>query len=68
MGTHSVRQDTAIETMKAVPAVTGATLATLTLNEWVAVATFIYICLQSAFLLWKWHRAANKKDNYDIEK
>lgn len=39
------------------PAVaTGAVLAGLTLNEWVAAATIAYIVLQAAYLGWKWYQ------------
>lgn len=48
--------DIAIESIKAGPAVAGAVAATLTLNEWVAVATGIYIVVQIFYLLRKWWR------------
>jgi membrane protein implicated in regulation of membrane protease activity len=41
------------ETLKAVPP---AAVAALTLNEWVALATFAYIVVQAAYLLRKWWR------------
>lgn len=31
-----------------------------TLNEWVLVATLVYICMQGAYLLWKWWREWRK--------
>lgn len=37
------------------------TVAALTLNEWVAVATIIYIALQAAYLIWKWRQGARAK-------
>lgn len=46
-------RDVAVESAKASIAVTGFAL---TLNEWVAVATLVYISLQAAYLVWKWHR------------
>lgn len=46
----------------------GATIKTspiavyaLTLNEWVGIATLVYIALQSAFLIWRWRREANRE-------
>jgi len=49
-------QDIAIETAKGAPAVAGAVAASMTLNEWVAVATGIYILVQIAYLVRKWWR------------
>ena len=57
-GITSMKHETSIETAKAVPAVVGATIAGLTLNEIVALVTILYVLLQSAFLIWKWHRQA----------
>ena len=48
--------DIAVESIKASPAVAGAIAASLTLNEWVAVATGIYIIVQIAYLIRKWWR------------
>lgn len=55
---HSMKTETTIETAKAIPAVGGAMIATITLNEMVALATLVYIILQAAYLLWKWRREA----------
>lgn len=41
------------EAMKGTPAVIGAALS---LNEWVAIATGVYIVLQALYLLRKWYR------------
>lgn len=60
MEQHHAAQQTVVETAKALPAVTGATVATLTLNEWVAVATFFYITIQAAYLVWKWRKEWKK--------
>jgi hypothetical protein len=57
---QELKQETTIETAKAVPAVVGATIAGLTLNEVVAVVTIIYILLQAAFLIYKWLRQVKK--------
>lgn len=48
--------DIAVEAAKGAPAVAGAVAASLTLNEWVAVTTGIYILVQIAYLLRKWWR------------
>lgn len=52
-----MRHETAIETAKAAPAVVGAAIAGVTLNEAVAAATLFYILLQAGYLIWKWRRA-----------
>lgn len=39
---------------RSTPAVGGAAIATLTLNEWVALATGAYVVLQIAYLVRKW--------------
>lgn len=33
----------------------------LTLNEWVAVATIVYLVLQIGYLVWKWRREMRRK-------
>lgn len=61
-----MRHDVSIETAKAVPALIGATFAGLTLNEWVAIATLLYIILQAVYLVWKWRKQikeGKKNDN-----
>lgn len=50
-----LRGDVSIATMKASPPVV-AMVCGLTLNEWVAVATIVYILLQTLYLGWKWRR------------
>lgn len=52
----TTKHDTLVEVAKGAPAVAGATLASLTLNEWVAAATVVYIVVQIAYLLRKWWR------------
>lgn len=52
----SMKQETIIETARAVPAVVGATAATVTLNDVVAIVTIIYVLLQGAYLIYKWRR------------
>jgi hypothetical protein len=51
------------EGLKASPPVTVTALAWMkgmTLNEYVAIATLIYIGLQAGYLLWKWYREWKK--------
>ena len=47
---------------KAAPPVAyvGARLVGLSLPDWVALATLVYIGLQVAHLLWRWRRAARR--------
>lgn len=51
----SAKHETYIETAKAVPAITGATIYGLTLNEVVAIVTILYVFIQGAFLIYKWY-------------
>jgi len=51
MNDITVKQETVIQAVKAAPAITGATYATLTLNEWVAAVTIVYVVLQAIILL-----------------
>lgn len=53
-----------IEAAKAAPAVAGAAAAGMTLNEWVAVATGVYIAIQAAYLLRKWWREEQAKGGW----
>jgi len=48
-----------IQAIKAAPAAAGSLAASLTLNQWVAVATAVYIIVQVAYLLRKWWREEN---------
>lgn len=50
---HHLGRDVGLAVAKTLPPVT---MYTLTLNEWVAVATILYIMLQAAHLIWKWGR------------
>lgn len=34
----------------------------LTLNDWVAIGTLLYLALQGGFLIWKWYRESKKKE------
>jgi hypothetical protein len=44
------------EALKGTPAVAGAVASALTLNEWVAIITGLYVIVQVAYLLRKWWR------------
>lgn len=51
------------EGLKATPPATVTAISWmngLTLNEYVAIGTLIYIGLQAAYLVWKWVREARK--------
>ena len=51
-----MKTELAAEAMKGTPAVAGAVAATLTLNEWIAIGTGVYILVQCVYLLRKWWR------------
>ena len=51
-----MKQETVIQAKLATPAVAGATIAGITLNEIVAGVTAIYVLVQLAYLIWKWHK------------
>ena len=64
--TPEQKSDIASEAIKAAPPVaitTAVTVGGLTLNEWVAIATLLYIVLQSGWLVWKWFHAIKDKNN-----
>jgi uncharacterized membrane protein len=64
--TPEQKSDLASEAIKAAPPVaitTAVTVGGLTLNEWVAIATLLYIVLQSGWLVWKWYHAIKDKKN-----
>ena len=64
--TPEQKSDIASEAIKAAPPVaitTAVTIGGLTLNEWVAIATLLYIVLQSGWLVWKWFHAIKDKKN-----
>jgi uncharacterized membrane protein len=64
--TPEQKSDIASEAIKAAPPVaitTAVTVGGLTLNEWVAIATLLYIVLQSGWLVWKWYHAIKDKKN-----
>lgn len=51
--TTMIKEEITEQTIKAIPAVGGAVATTLTLNEWVALATLLYIIVQTVILLHK---------------
>lgn len=51
-----MKTEVVTEALKGAPAVAGAWYAALTLNEWVAILTGVYIVVQAAYLLRKWWR------------
>lgn len=58
-GASEITRDIANAGLKTAPPVAvslAARIAHLSLADWVAVATLIYVVLQSAHLLWKWFR------------
>lgn len=61
MRSETLKQETQIEALKAAPAVGGAVIASLTLNEWVAIATLIYVVLQTGLLLIKYYEIFKSK-------
>jgi uncharacterized membrane protein len=64
--TPEQKSDVLVEAAKAAPPVvitTAVTVGGLTLNEWVAIATLLYIVLQSGWLVWKWFHAIKDKKN-----
>jgi hypothetical protein len=56
----SMKPDFFSETAKAVPplAVIAVQKTGLTLQDWVFIATLLYIALQAGWLVWRWWRAA----------
>lgn len=55
------KQDVATAVSQTVPgaaATVGTKVFGLPLSEWVAAATFVFIVLQVAHLIWKWRRQA----------
>jgi len=58
------KSDVLSEAAKAAPPVaitTAVTIGGLTLNEWVAIATLLYVVLQSGWLIWKWYHAIKER-------
>jgi hypothetical protein len=67
--TPEQKSDVITEAAKAAPPIaitTAVTVGGITINEWVAIATLIYIVLQSGWLVWKWYHAIKDKKNADL--
>ena len=47
-----IDNDVQIQAIKAAPAIGGSIYAGLTLSEWAAAATIVYVVLQIIFLVW----------------
>lgn len=56
---NDMRSDVTVASLKASPPIAAMAFG-LTLNEWVAVATIVYLALQGVYLIWKWRREAAK--------
>lgn len=59
MATDSVSDFTrnvASQAIQATPAIAGSVASALTLNQWIAIGTAIYLIVQVAYLLRKWYR------------
>ena len=53
--------DLAAQALRAGPAAAGAVASAITLSEWVAVITIIYITVQVGYLVWKWTWESREK-------
>lgn len=54
-----MKTEVSTEAMKSAPPATVAIVATAgswSMQDWVAIATVLYIVLQAAYLGWKWYR------------
>jgi len=61
MEIRTLRQESLVEVMKAVPAVGGGLWAVITSSQMVAAVTVLYVVLQGAHLLWKWYHEWKEK-------
>lgn len=61
----NLKQETFEEGLKAAPAIGGAAYSYLTLNEWVALATLIYIIIQAIILIHKHALFIKDRNNND---
>lgn len=55
---ENIKQEVTTQIIAAAPAasVIGASLAGVTINEWLAGISICFILLQAAYLLWKWYK------------
>lgn len=56
-----MKHEVVTEAVKATPAISGASYASITLNEWVAGITIFYICVQIMVLLHKHYYFVKEK-------
>lgn len=62
---NAMKQETTFEAVKAAPAIAGATYSTLTLNEWVAAITIVYIAVQLVVLIHKHYYFVKEKKSQE---
>lgn len=53
-------EDIKTASLKASIGLAGGAISAITLNEWVAIATIVYLCLQASHLIWIWYKEAKK--------
>jgi proteasome assembly chaperone (PAC2) family protein len=60
----NIKQEVVTQVYNATPslAVVGAFFMSISINEWASIAGICFIGLQAAYLVWKWHKEAKKKD------
>lgn len=51
----NMKHDLTAAGIKTTVAASGATFASITLNEWVALATLVFVVMQTLFLSYKWY-------------
>jgi hypothetical protein len=64
----TMKQDVVSEVTKAAPAVVGTVYTSMTLNEWVALATFIYVIIQAVILVHKHYYFVKEKRQKNVDK
>lgn len=62
MNGATMKQETLSEGFKAVPAIGGAAYYSMTLSNWVAIATITYIVIQTIILLHKHYYFVKEKN------
>lgn len=70
MADHNLLQDAAIEAVKSAPpvAVTGAMISGMSISDWVAILTGLYVLLQIAVLLRKEWREKRLRSGQEAER
>ena len=61
----NIKQEAMTQAVQAAPAasIIGATLVSITINEWLAGISICFILLQAAYLVWKWVKEYKKDLN-----